>query len=504
MFRIFYFCFLTVTAFSASENGKFTVAFWGDSRGNGGQATEEIAGYLVEEKGKTIDAHIQNGDFTYDGTSSDWVRAWGIKNIKEACVKDYFYMSTSNHDIGSSYQGEMADFLPSNGSNVFYYHKSWPIPGTLRKVHLLAFDLYYKQDTDAQINYFKDKLKDASPDDWILALWHSPSFNRMTYKNEQFGQKMDFVKYVASAETGGDFVLNGHAHVFVRSHVLDAEGNRVEISDSRHHTSPDSSAGLVHIVNGRGGQFDYNENSPWENNVFQPDLGKTPDGLVTLMEFDDNTVHLNTVKIGSDYLVFDTLDTWSWTRGAPMALSSDTTAPVVTVDVLKTNKTTPGLTGTIDDPTATITIDLDGQQYTAVNNGDGTWALADNLITPLTDNIYDVKVTAVDTAGNIGNDISTNELVSAEFSVDWHSHMTPLDFDAIPVYADGNGIHIEIPIDVSFSINIIDVYGSVLESFSGSRRGERNWNNTTNVSGVFYVIVNMAGKSFFRKVMLIK
>ena len=51
-------------------------------------------------------------------------------------------------------------------------------------------------------------------------------------------------------------------------------------------------------------------------------------------------------------------------------------------DVL-TNDGTPALTGM--DPTATVVVTVDGVDYPAVNNGDGTWTLADNTLPALTD-----------------------------------------------------------------------------------------------------------------------
>ncbi|MCZ6774819.1 MAG: DUF4347 domain-containing protein, partial [Proteobacteria bacterium] len=82
-------------------------------------------------------------------------------------------------------------------------------------------------------------------------------------------------------------------------------------------------------------------------------------------------------------------------------------APVVTVDPLTTNDTSPQLTGTVDDPTATISVTVDGNVYAATNNGDGTWTLADNSIAPaLVEGNYDVDVTADN--GEIGTD--TDEL----------------------------------------------------------------------------------------------
>ncbi len=86
------------------------------------------------------------------------------------------------------------------------------------------------------------------------------------------------------------------------------------------------------------------------------------------------------------------------------ALFIDTTLPVVSTDVLNTNDNTPPLTGTIDDNFASISINIDGSDYGATNNGDGTWTLADNTITTLADGTYDVTATATDTVGNVGVD----------------------------------------------------------------------------------------------------
>ncbi|MGI9341849.1 MAG: beta strand repeat-containing protein [Gammaproteobacteria bacterium] len=92
-------------------------------------------------------------------------------------------------------------------------------------------------------------------------------------------------------------------------------------------------------------------------------------------------------------------------------LTVDTTAPVVTVNPLTTNDPTPQLTGTVDDPLATIQVTVGGNSYAATNNGDGTWTLADNTIAPaLADGTYDVSATATDAATNAGTDITVNEL----------------------------------------------------------------------------------------------
>jgi len=85
--------------------------------------------------------------------------------------------------------------------------------------------------------------------------------------------------------------------------------------------------------------------------------------------------------------------------------------PVVTVDRLATTDTTPGLSGTVNDPTATISVNVDGADYDAVNHGNGTWTLADDTIAPLSEGIYDVVATATSTAALEGTDATTYELV---------------------------------------------------------------------------------------------
>ncbi|KKL04112.1 hypothetical protein LCGC14_2619330, partial [marine sediment metagenome] len=94
------------------------------------------------------------------------------------------------------------------------------------------------------------------------------------------------------------------------------------------------------------------------------------------------------------------------------------TVPVVTVDELTTQDTTPSLSGTVDDPNATVVVTVAGNSYPADNHGDGTWTLPDNTIAPpLSVDAYDVQATATDLTGNVGNDTTTDELTIYVFAI---------------------------------------------------------------------------------------
>nr|WP_151769085.1 BapA/Bap/LapF family large adhesin [Acinetobacter colistiniresistens] len=85
----------------------------------------------------------------------------------------------------------------------------------------------------------------------------------------------------------------------------------------------------------------------------------------------------------------------------------DTVAPIVALDNLLTNDSTPLLTGTVNDPAAKVVVTVDGVNYPATNNGNGTWTLADNTLPTLTDGPHTVTVTATDAAGNVGTTTGT-------------------------------------------------------------------------------------------------
>ncbi|MEP1145011.1 MAG: choice-of-anchor D domain-containing protein [Henriciella sp.] len=87
--------------------------------------------------------------------------------------------------------------------------------------------------------------------------------------------------------------------------------------------------------------------------------------------------------------------------------------PNVSVDPLLTTDTTPPLSGTIDDPSASVSITVNGQTVSAQNDGVGGWTVADNVLDALPFNTYDVVASATDMNGLVGADTTAGELVIA-------------------------------------------------------------------------------------------
>lgn len=72
----------------------------------------------------------------------------------------------------------------------------------------------------------------------------------------------------------------------------------------------------------------------------------------------------------------------------------------------------PEISGTTDDPTALVSVNINGQTYGAFNNGDGTWTLAAGTIVSLTaGQTYPINVDFTDDAGNSTTAESTINIV---------------------------------------------------------------------------------------------
>ena len=84
----------------------------------------------------------------------------------------------------------------------------------------------------------------------------------------------------------------------------------------------------------------------------------------------------------------------------------------ITINQTGTSDSTPALSGTVGDASAAITVSVNGRYFPAVNRGDGTWALADNIIRPaLANGTHQVTVLAVGASGRVGFDSTRDELM---------------------------------------------------------------------------------------------
>lgn len=96
------------------------------------------------------------------------------------------------------------------------------------------------------------------------------------------------------------------------------------------------------------------------------------------------------------------------TASATVSRTYDSVAPTVTANTLVTNNTTPTLTGTVDDSTATVQVTVDSQTVMASVSG-STWSAT--LPTALNDGTYVITVTATDVVGNAGTSTLPGGLV---------------------------------------------------------------------------------------------
>lgn len=87
----------------------------------------------------------------------------------------------------------------------------------------------------------------------------------------------------------------------------------------------------------------------------------------------------------------------------------DTSGPTVTIATLTTNDTTPTITGSVDDPAATLTVTVNGETVNATVASTGDFSAT--LTNPLAPGTYTITATATDRLGNTGTATSTNGLV---------------------------------------------------------------------------------------------
>lgn len=99
------------------------------------------------------------------------------------------------------------------------------------------------------------------------------------------------------------------------------------------------------------------------------------------------------------------------TKSFPRSLTIDNDPPSGGINDDKKDSTSedrsPEISGKVDDPNAKIKIEINGKEYDAINNGDGTWSLPKGSIDNLANGKYDIKIKIIDQAGNVSESNAT-------------------------------------------------------------------------------------------------
>ncbi|MCY2928937.1 MAG: hypothetical protein NTV86_05480 [Planctomycetota bacterium] len=124
------------------------------------------------------------------------------------------------------------------------------------------------------------------------------------------------------------------------------------------------------------------------------------------------SLSLNSVALPTGIYTFYALATDSTNTTATASAPLTVSPIVVTVNPLVTNDHSPGLTGTVNSPTAAVHVTIGLDTWLAINNGDGTWTLPGGTVLPdLATGLYDVQAVADDAYGDHVSDATTDELI---------------------------------------------------------------------------------------------
>lgn len=279
---------------------KVKIALWGDSRSNKNNAAENIADILLH-KITDWDFQVHSGDFTPGGEDDDWQKALGYKFMDSLVVQGKFFMCTSNHD---DYEGKdhpadyyynkyTKDLLPTNsadGTTHFYHHQKG-------NVHVVSCDAYF---TNLSVmNVWLDKeLSTISEEDWLIGVWHNPCYGDITYKSSYLDKCGLWLEKFH--EHGGDFILHGHAHVYVRTHPL--------LPDE----TVDDKNGMIHIINGTGGASWEPPQPKTAHTAFTP--ADSSFACITFITFDSVSALVQTIDARPNQNL-KIIDEFRWQKG---------------------------------------------------------------------------------------------------------------------------------------------------------------------------------------------
>jgi len=287
------FSIVACASVTASAQHKVKIALWGDSWKNLDNATSEIAHVLLYNI-TDWDFQIHTGDFTHDGGEDSWQTTLHYPGIDSVFVKGRFYLCTSNHDapvsrVKANWDVHTSGVLPINStdSTTHFYavHKG--------NVDIVFCDGYFTPPTVMQ-SWLHNYLSTSDRSDWLIGVWHNVSYGDLTYKTSYLSTCQPWIDSLF--HYGCRFILNGHAHLYLRTKPLLPDG------------TIGNGDGIVTIVNGTGGATWENPVKPNPKIVYSPSERSFP--TVTFLTFEGRKVHVETVdcRPGKNLEVIDECD----------------------------------------------------------------------------------------------------------------------------------------------------------------------------------------------------
>ena len=275
---------------------KVKIALWGDSRENMDNACSDISHILLYNI-TDWNFQIHCGDFTHDGTDAAWQKTLHYPGVDSIFVRGKFYMCTSNHEFKDSsgkenYAKYTAGILPVNsadGTTHFYsYHVS--------NVDVIFCD-GYATNKDVMQRWLDSLLITIPKSDWIIGVWHNPTYGDLSYKESYAETCMPWVESLYKHHC--KLIFNGHAHIYLRTKPLRPDG------------AVDEKDGIVHVINGTGGASfkDAAPNTP--KTAFTPSEKSFP--CITFLTIEGNKAELKTVDARPGHAL-TAIDTYELTR----------------------------------------------------------------------------------------------------------------------------------------------------------------------------------------------
>ncbi|MDZ7262772.1 MAG: metallophosphoesterase [candidate division KSB1 bacterium] len=293
--KVFYstiLCLILLTGTYSYSSGKVKIAVWGDSRENKDNACEHIASILLH-KITDWDFQIHTGDFTHAGEEADWQRSLSYQGMERLFVPGKMFLCTSNHDDNqTTWDKYTAGVLPINSADStthFYAYQK-------ENVHVVMCDAYFTDSTTMQ-NWLDQYLATVNDEDWLIGVWHNPCYGDLTYKKSYLGKCKPWLE--SFYRHGGDFILHGHAHIYLRTKPLLPDG------------TVDQEKGMVHIINGTGGATWEPAQKYVDKTAFTPNSTSFP--CITFITFDGKTATVQTIDARPKKKL-EVIDEWKWSK----------------------------------------------------------------------------------------------------------------------------------------------------------------------------------------------